>query len=79
MVKRTIFNLLRYLSLSAAEKRTLELSKDELKEKLFSENFMFEGSDLDCAYTLYLKYFDEYKTEIKYGAKFFIGENNYEI
>lgn len=70
MSKGTVFNYLRYLALSAAEKRPPKLSKEELREKLSQEKFIFDGNNLDCAHILYLKYFDEYKTELEYSSKF---------
>ena len=66
MSKGTIFNFLRYLALKVAEDKTQPLSKDELSIKLKSEDFDLIDKNLDCAYTLYLKYIDEYKSEIAY-------------
>lgn len=66
MSKGTIFNFLRYLALKAAEEKTQPLSKDTLSIKLKSEDFDLIDKNLDCAYTLYLKYIDEYKSELAY-------------
>lgn len=66
MSKGTIFNFLRYLALKVAEERIQPLSRDELGNKLKSEDFDLIDKNLDCAYTLYLKYIDEYKSEIAY-------------
>lgn len=66
MSKGTIFNFLRYLALKVAEDKIQPLSKDELSIKLKSEDFDLIDKNLDCAYTLYLKYIDEYKSEIAY-------------
>lgn len=66
MSRGTIFNYLRYLALKVAEKKLQPLSKDEIANKLKSEDFDLVGKNLDCAYTLYLKYIDEYKSELAY-------------
>ena len=66
MSKGTIFNFLRYLALKVAEEKIQPLSRDELRSKLKSEDFDLIDKNLDCAYTLYLKYIDEYKSEIAY-------------
>lgn len=70
MSKGTIFNLLRYLAARVVEEKSEELSKEELRKKLAKEKIVFVGLDLDCAYTLYLKYIDEYKTELECSANF---------
>ena len=66
MSKGTIFNLLRYLAMSVAEQVTQQLSKEELNTKLVEEDFILDNKTIDCAYTLYLKYIDEYKAEVEY-------------
>jgi hypothetical protein len=45
------------------ENKSKELSKEELQKELADEDLFFIGTNLDCAYTLYLKYIDEYKVE----------------
>lgn len=70
MSKGTVFSLLRYLAACVAEEKSEELSKEKLGKKLAEEKIIFVGVDLDCAYTLYLKYIDEYKTELKYSSNF---------
>ena len=70
MSKGTVFNLLRYLAARVVEEKSEELSKEELRKKLAEEKIVVVGVDLDCAYTLYLKYIDEYKTELEYSSNF---------
>ena len=72
-MKNSIFGLLRYLALSAAEGRTTKLSKEQLREKLVAEGFEdFNYNDVDCAYELYLKYIEEYTIEVKYNSNFML-------
>ena len=66
MSRGTIFNFLRYLALKVAEEKIQPLSKDELSIKLKTEEFDLIDKNLDCAYILYVKYIDEYKSEIAY-------------
>ena len=70
MSKGTVFNLLRYLAARVVEEKSEELSKEELRKKLAEEKIVVVGADLDCAYTLSLKYIDEYKTELEYSSNF---------
>lgn len=66
MAKGTIFNFLRYLAMSVAEERTSKLNKQELREKLISEDFEYVlNGGIECVYELYEKYVDEYEAEIK--------------
>ena len=74
MSRGTIFNFLRYLALKVAEEKTQPLSKDELSIKLKTEEFDLIDKNLDCAYILYVKYIDEYKSEIAYREALTKGE-----
>lgn len=70
MSKGTVFNYLRYLAARVVENKSKELSKEELQKELADEELFFIGTNLDCAYTLYLKYIEEYKVEQDYEMNF---------
>lgn len=70
MSRGTIFNFLRYLAARTIEKKSKELSKEELQKELADEDLFFIGTNLDCAHILYLKYIEEYKVEQDYEINF---------